>query len=99
MLACVAAIGRWEDRANMSRRSNWWLTGIGTFTAVMFGFLAYFNWRIYTFRHEVYYIAGMLVFGAIAVLSIYAVINSWRNALPGQAREPADEPRGPGSSE
>jgi hypothetical protein len=41
----------------------------------------------------------MLVFGAIAVLSIYAVINAWRNALPGQAREPADEPRGPGSSE
>jgi hypothetical protein len=83
----------------MSRRTNWWLTGIGTLTAIMFGSLSWFNWIGYTIRHDNYYIAGMIVFGAIAVLSIYAVINGWRNALPGQTRESADEPRGSGDSE
>lgn len=71
-------------------RNNLWLTGIGAFTALLFGFLAYFNWRIYAYRQENYYLAGMLVFGMIAVLSVYAVINGWRNALPGQSRG-ADE--------
>lgn len=75
-------------------RRNLWLTGIGGFTALLFGSLAYFNYVIYTYRHERYYLAGILVFGTIALLSIYAVINGWRNALPGQTddEEPgADE--------
>jgi hypothetical protein len=64
------------------RRRNLWLTGIGGFTALLFGFLAYFNYRVYTFRHENYYLAGMVVFGTIAVLSIYAVVNGWRREPP-----------------
>lgn len=66
------------------KRNNLWLTGVGGFTALLFGFLAYFNYRIWTFRQESYYLAGMLVFGTIAALSVYAVIASWRRVLPGQ---------------
>ena len=71
-------------------RHNLWLIGIGGFTALLFGSLAYFNYVIYTYRHERYYLAGMVVFGTIALLSIYAVINGWRNARPGQTDD--DEP-------
>ena len=67
-------------------RHNLWLTGVGTFTAVLFGFLAYFNYLAYTSRGENYYLAGTVVFGAIAVLSISAVVNGWLRGLPGQAR-------------
>jgi hypothetical protein len=72
-------------------RNNLWLTGVGGFTALIFGFLAVFNYITYTYRGEGYYLAGMLVYGTIALLSIYAVINGWRNALPGQRREAGDE--------
>lgn len=73
-------------------RNNLWLTGIGGFTALIFGFLAFFNYVTYTYRGENYYLAGMVVYGTIALLSIYAVINGWRNALPGQRGETDDEP-------
>ena len=72
-------------------RNNLWLTGIGGFTALIFGFLAVFNYITYTYRGENYYLAGMLVYGTIALLSIFAVINGWRNALPGQRDEAGDE--------
>lgn len=66
-------------------RNNLWLTGIGTFTALLFGFLAFFNYLMYDYRRETYYLVGMVVFGAIALFSIVAVINSWRRKLPGPA--------------
>jgi hypothetical protein len=74
-------------------RRNLWLTGVGGFTIVLFGFLAYFNYEAYTVRRENYYLAGVLVFGTITVLTVYAVINGWRgNAPPGrQPPEPYDE--------
>ncbi len=65
-------------------RNNLWLTGVGGFTALLFGFLAYFNYVAYSQRGETYYLAGMFVYGTIAVLSIYAVVNAWVNGLPGQ---------------
>lgn len=71
-------------------RNNLWLTGIGGFTAVFFGFLAFVNYTAYGYRQDVYYLAGTIVFGTIAALSLYAVINGWRNSLPGQ-RRPADD--------
>lgn len=75
-------------------RNNLWLTGIGCFTTLFFGFLALFNFVAYGYRRDFYYLAGIVVFGAIAALSVYAVINGWRNALPGQSRR-HDEEEGP----
>lgn len=72
-------------------RNTAWLTGIGAFTALLFGTLAYINYRAYVFRQENYYLAGVFVFGTIAVLSIYAVVNGWRQALSGQRRDGDDE--------
>lgn len=66
------------------KKNNLWLTGIGGFTALLFGFLAYFNYRVWLFRQEGYYLVGMIVFGGIAALSLYAVIAGWRRKLPGQ---------------
>ena len=74
------------------RNRNLWLTGIGGFTALIFGFLAFVNYQFYTFQRDLYYLAGMVVFGAIAALSVYAVINGWRNALPGQRAYEDDAP-------
>lgn len=74
------------------RNRNLWLTGIGGFTAVLFGFLAFFNYRTYLFRQDNYYLAGVVVFGAMAAFSVYAVIGGWRNALPGQRRAEDDAP-------
>ena len=74
------------------RRRNLWLTGIGGFTALLFGFLAYINYQAYVFRHERYYLAGILVFGMIAVLSIYAVVNGWRRGPPEPEPFEDDEP-------
>ena len=70
-------------------RNTLWLTGVGTFTAVLFGFLAYFNYLAYNSRGENYYLAGMVVFGTIALLSIYAVINGWLRGTPGSAQHDA----------
>lgn len=72
-------------------RNNLWLTGIGCFTTLFFGFLAFFNFVAYGYRRDFYYLAGIVVFGAIAALSVYAVINGWRNALPGQSRRHDDD--------
>lgn len=74
------------------RNRNLWLTGIGGFTALLFGTLSFINYRTYTFRQDNYYLAGMVVFGAIAAVSVYAVINGWRNALPGQRPAQDDAP-------
>lgn len=75
------------------KKNNLWLTGIGGFTALLFGFLAYFNYRVWLFRQESYYVVGMIVFGGIAAFSLYAVIAGWRRKLPGQ--QPAGDPDEP----
>ena len=72
-------------------RNTLWLTGVGTFTAVLFGFLGYFNYLAYRSRGESYYLVGVLVFGGIAVLSIYAVVNGWLRGTPGSRRYDADD--------
>ena len=77
----------------MPRRSNWWLTGIGVFTALLFGTLSFFSYKTYTFRADNYYLISTLVYGGVAAFSIVAVIAGWRNALPGQRRESAAEDR------
>lgn len=74
------------------KKNNLWLTGIGGFTALLFGFLAYFNYRVWLFRQETYYLIGMAVFGAIAAFSLYAVIAGWRRKLPGMPPYDDSEP-------
>ena len=80
-----------EGRLAGQMRNTLWLTGVGTFTAVLFGFLGYFNYLAYRSRGENYYLVGVLVFGGIAVLSIYAVINGWLRGTPGSRRYDADD--------
>jgi hypothetical protein len=48
--------------------------------------LAYVSYRAYTVRGEGYYMASVLVYGGVALFSVVAVVNGWRNRLPGQRR-------------
>ena len=70
----------------MTQKINWWLSGVGFFTALIFGVLAYVSYRAYVLRGEGYYLASVLVYGGVALFSVVAVINGWRNRLPGQQR-------------
>ena len=80
----------------MPRKHNWWLTGIGVFTATLFGVQALIAYRALTFRQDNYYLVSTIVYGALTLFSIFAVIQGWRNVLPGQradgAEQPEDEP-------
>ena len=80
-----------EKRLAGQMRNILWLTGVGTFTAVLFGFLGYFNYLAYRSRGENYYLVGVLVFGGIALLSVYAIINGWLRGTPGSRRHDPDD--------
>lgn len=74
----------------MPRKHNWWLTGIGLFTAILFGTQAFIAYRALTFRGDNYYLVSLIVFGALTLFSLFGVVQGWRNVLPGQGRaEPA----------
>lgn len=75
----------------MPRKHNWWLTGIGMFTTILFGVQAFIAFQARTFRGDNYYLISTIVYGALTVFSIFAVIQGWRNVLPGQ-QPPAAEP-------
>lgn len=70
----------------MNRRNKGWLTGVGIFTALLFGTLAYISYRAYLVRGEGYYLASVAVYGGVALFSLGAVISGWLNRLPGQRR-------------
>jgi hypothetical protein len=80
----------------MPRKHNWWLTGIGCFTAILFGVQALIAYHALEFRQDNYYLVSMIVFGALTLFSLFGVIQGWRNVLPGQRTQgpaPAeDEP-------
>ena len=80
----------------MTRKSKGWLTGVGIFTALLFGTLAYISYRAYVVRGENYYLASVAVYGGVAIFSVGAVIAGWFTRLPGQRRlhEPPLEARG-----
>jgi hypothetical protein len=82
----------------MTRKRNWWLTGIFGFAAVIFGLLAYVSYRAYLFRDEGYYLVSVAVYGGVALLSVGAVIGGWGNWLPGmrQQETPAEAGEGDG---
>ncbi len=80
----------------MTQKINWWLSGVGFFTALIFGVLAYVSYRAYVLRGEGYYLASVLVYGGVALFSVVAVINGWRNRLPGQ-RRPQETPGATGA--
>ena len=75
----------------MTQKINWWLSGVGFFTALIFGVLAYVSYQAYVLRDEGYYLASVFVYGGVALFSVVAVINGWRNRLPGQ-RRPQETP-------
>jgi hypothetical protein len=78
----------------MPRKHNWWLTGIGCFTAVLFAVQALIAYQALEFRQDNYYLVSMIVFGALTFFSLFAVVQGWRNSLPGQRAqgpEPADD--------
>jgi hypothetical protein len=71
----------------MTRKRNWWLTGIFGFAGSIFGLLAFISYRTYQFRGDGYYIVSVVVYGAVALLSAAAVIGGWGNWLPGMRRQ------------
>ena len=75
----------------MPRTHNWWLTGIGCFTTILFGVQALIAYRALEFRQDNYYLVSMIVFGALTLFSIFAVIQGWRNVLPGQRAQGAEQ--------
>lgn len=72
-------------------RHNWWLVGISCFTTVLFGIQTIIAYKSYVFRGDVYYIISLVVYGALTLFSIFAAVQGWRNALPGQRRLAAEE--------
>ncbi len=74
----------------LPRKHNWWLTGIGCFTTVLFAVQALFAYQAFTIRQDNYYLVSLLVFGGLTLFSIVAVIQGWRNVLPGQRRADAE---------
>jgi hypothetical protein len=73
----------------MTRKRNWWLTGIFGFAGLIFGTLAYFSFRAFQFRGDGYYMASTLVYGGVALFSAIAVVGGWGNWLPGMRRQEA----------
>ena len=71
----------------MTRKRNWWLTGIFGFAGLIFGTLAFVSFRAYQFRGEGYYMASVIVYGGVALFSLVAVIGGWGNWLPGMRRQ------------
>lgn len=71
----------------MARKNKGWLTGVGIFTALLFGTLAYISYRAYVVRGEGYYLASVAVYGGVALFSVVAVVSGWLNRLPGQRRQ------------
>ena len=71
----------------MTRKNKGWLTGVGIFTALLFGTLAYVSYRAYMVRDEGYYLASVAVYGGVALFSLFAVVSGWLNRLPGQQRQ------------
>lgn len=80
----------------MNRKNKGWLTGVGIFTALLFGTLAYISYRAYGMRGEGYYLASVAVYGGVALFSLFAVVSGWFNRLPGQRRQEttAEAPEG-----
>jgi hypothetical protein len=70
----------------LPRKHNWWLVGISTFTAVLFAVQAVIAYQALTIRQDGYYLVSLVVFAGLTIFSIFAVIQGWRNALPGQRR-------------
>lgn len=75
----------------LPRRHNWWLVGISCFTTVLFSIQALFAYQALTIRQDNYYLISLIVFACLTIFSLYAAIQGWRNALPGQ-RQREDEP-------
>ncbi len=75
-------------------KHNWWLVGISAFTTILFGIQALIAYQALMIRQDTYYLISMIVFGALTIFSIVAVIQGWRNALPGMRRAaaPVEEP-------
>ena len=75
----------------MAGKNKGWLTGVGIFTAILFGTLAYVSYRAYGVRGEGYYLASVAVYGGVALFSLFAVVTGVLNRLPGQ-RRPQETP-------
>lgn len=71
----------------MTRKRNWWLTGIFGFAGTIFGLLAFISYRAFMFRGEGYYLVSVVVYGGVALFSLVAVIGGWGNWLPGMRRQ------------
>lgn len=76
----------------LPRRHNWWLVGISSFTTVLFAIQALFAYQALTIRRDSYYLVSLLVFASLTIFSLYAAIQGWRNALPGQRRMEEEPP-------
>ncbi len=70
----------------LPRKHNWWLVGISSFTTVLFSIQALFAYQALTIRQDSYYLVSLIVFAGLTIFSLVAVIQGWRNALPGQRR-------------
>jgi hypothetical protein len=74
----------------LPRKHNWWLVGISSFTTILFSVQALFAYQALTIRRDNYYLVSLIVFAGLTIFSLFAVIQGWRNALPGQ-RQAEDE--------
>ncbi len=88
----VGAVWAWGVVGAMPRKHNWWLMGISVFTALLFGVQALIAYRAFVFRQDNYYLVSLFIFGALALFSVFTVIQGWRNMLPGQNREERPQP-------
>lgn len=70
----------------LPRRHNWWLVGISSFTTILFAVQAFIAYQALAIRQDNYYLISIIVFAGLTIFSLFAVIQGWRNALPGQRR-------------
>jgi hypothetical protein len=80
----------------MTRKRNWWLTGIFGFAGVIFGLQAFFSYRAYDIRGDGYYLVSVVVYGGVALVSVAAVIGGWANLLPGMRQQETPAEAGEG---